>query len=71
MYQYADDTTNSRASGARVYIEKSEWMVLGKESVGRVEIGLKENKEYFRVLGVNLGIQDGEGRDVQFESIWC
>lgn len=34
-----------------------------------MEIGLKENKEYFRVLGVNLGIKDREGRDAQYEGI--
>uniref|UniRef100_A0A671TR16 Reverse transcriptase domain-containing protein n=1 Tax=Sparus aurata TaxID=8175 RepID=A0A671TR16_SPAAU len=58
-----------RASGARVNIEKSEIMYIGEDSGGRVEIGLKEKKDYLRVLGVNLGIKDKEGRDMQLEGI--
>lgn len=58
-----------RASGAKVNIEKSEIMYIGEGSIGRVEIGLKEKQDYFRVLGVNLGIKDKEGRDMQYEGI--
>ena len=52
-----------RASGAKINIEKSEIMYVGVERAGRREIGLKEKKDYFRMLGVNLGIEDREGRD--------
>ncbi len=58
-----------RASGAKVNIEKSEIMYIGKDKAGRIEIGLKEKKDYIRVLGVNLGIEDREGRDLQYEGI--
>lgn len=58
-----------RASGAKVNIEKSEIMYVGVGRVGRMELGLKEKKGYFRVLGVNLGIEDREGRDMQYEGI--
>ena len=50
-------------------MEKSEIMYVGVERAGRREIGLKEKKDYFRMLGVNLGIEDKEGRDMQFEGI--
>ena len=58
-----------RASGAKINIEKSEFMVLGTGSVGRAEVELKENKDFFRVLGINLGLKDREGRDVQYEGV--
>lgn len=58
-----------RASGAKVNIEKSEIMFVGGDRIDRCEIGLKERKDYFRVLGVNLGIADREGRDMQYEGI--
>ena len=58
-----------RASGAKINMEKSEIMYVGVERAGRREIGLKEEKDYFRILGVNLGIKDKEGRDMQFEGI--
>lgn len=34
-----------------------------------MEKRLKEKKDYFREFGVNLWIEDGEGRDIQFEGI--
>ena len=54
-----------RASGAKVNLEKSEIMYVGGDRVERCEIEMKERKDYFKVLGVNLGIADKEGRDVQ------
>ena len=30
---------------------------------------MKERKDYFQVLGVNLGMAGKEGRDVQYEGI--
>ncbi len=56
---------DGRASGAKVNIEKSEIMYVGtdREDEDRFE------RDYFRVLGVNLGIEDRESRDVQFEGI--
>lgn len=58
-----------RASGAKVNIEKSEIMYVGGDRVERCEIEMKERKDYFKVLGVNLGIADKEGRDVQYEGL--
>ena len=58
-----------RASGARVNIEKSEIMYINKDREERVEIGIKEKTDYFRVLGVNLGIKEEVGRDRQYEGI--
>ena len=58
-----------RASGAKVNIEKSEIMYFGERREGMGETGLKENKDYFKVLGVNLGIKGKEGRDRQYEGI--
>ena len=58
-----------RASGARVNREKSEIMHFGERGEGTGETGLRENKDYFKVLGVNLGIKGKEGRDRQYEGI--
>jgi len=58
-----------RASGAKVNIEKSEIMYFGDNVGGRRYIGLKERKDCFKVLGVNLGIKAREGRDMQYEGI--
>ena len=58
-----------RASGAQVNIEKSEIMYFGERREGMGETGFKENKDYFKVLGVNLGIKGKEGRDRQYEGI--
>ena len=58
-----------RASGAKVNVEKSEIMYVGGDRIERCEIELKERKDYIRVLGVNLGMADKEGRDVQHEGI--
>jgi len=55
-----------RASGARVNLDKSEIMYIGQVRDRICDIGLKENKDYFRVLGINLGIKDVEGRDRQY-----
>ena len=58
-----------RASGAKVNIEKSEIMYIGENREEREEIRMKENKGYMKVLGVNLGIEEKEGRDRQYEGI--
>ena len=44
-------------------------MYINKDREERVEIGIKEKTDYFRVLGVNLGIKEEEGRDRQYEGI--
>ena len=56
-----------RASGAKINIEKSEIMYIGESREKMGGIGLKENKGYMKVLGINLGIEGEEGRDRQYE----
>ena len=58
-----------RASGAKVNLEKSEIMYVGGDRIERCEVELKERKDFIKVLGVNLGIADKEGRDVQYEGL--
>ena len=58
-----------RVSGAKINIDKSKIMYVGADRRERVEIGLVEEKEYLRILGINLGIEDRKGRDIQLEGI--
>lgn len=59
----------SRASGAKVNIERSEIMYIGVDKKGREDVGLKERKNYLKILGINLGLEGREGRDMQYEGI--
>lgn len=36
---------------------------------GREDVGLKERKNYLKILGINLGLEGREGRDMQYEGI--
>jgi len=83
--QYADDTTitvrggNSvkrvleivekygRASGAKINKEKSELMYIGE--VERVDVGVKVEEKYIKVLGVYLGVESKEARDVTWTGV--
>ena len=83
--QYADDTTITvrdggsvkrvlelvekyeRASGAKINREKSEAMYIG--GVETVEVGLREEKRYIKVLGMYLGVEVREARDVTWTGV--
>lgn len=83
--QYADDTTitvregNSvkrvleivkmfgKASGAKINVDKSELMYIGE--VERVEVGIRVEEKYMKVLGVYLGVESKEARDVTWTGV--
>ncbi len=83
--QYADDTTitvregNSvktvleivkkygNASGAKINMDKSELMYIG--DVERVEVGVRVEEKYMKVLGVYLGVESKEARDVTWTGV--
>lgn len=83
--QYADDTTITvrdggsvkkvleliekygRASGAKINKIKSEIMYIGE--VERVDVGLKVEEKYIKVLGVHLGVESKEARDVTWTGV--
>ena len=56
-----------RASGAKINKEKSEIMYIGK--VKRVEVGLRVEEKYIKVLGVHLGVDSKEARDVTWTGV--
>ena len=58
-----------RASGARVNIDKSEIMYMNENEKEKAEVGLRERKDYIRVLGINVGIEDRRGREIQYDEI--
>lgn len=82
---YADDTTITvkdgdsvrrvlqlvgkygRATGAKMNMNKSEIMYIG--DVERVEVGLKVEERYMRVLGVYFGVESQEGRDAMWTGV--
>lgn len=82
---YADDTTITvrdgasvrrvlelvekygRASGAKINKDKSEIMYIGR--VERVEVGLRVEESYMRVLGVNLGVDSEGARDATWTGV--
>ena len=82
---YADDTTITvrdggsvrrvmeivedygRASGAKINKEKSEIMYIGK--VERIEVGLRVEEKYIKVLGVLLGVDSKEARDATWTGV--
>lgn len=85
IHQYADDTTITvrdedsvkrviegfkvygRASGAKVNMEKSVVMYIGKVNEGNFPF--KEVKDYFKVLGVFIGVKEKEARDLTWSGV--
>uniref|UniRef100_A0A4W5LRK9 Reverse transcriptase domain-containing protein n=3 Tax=Hucho hucho TaxID=62062 RepID=A0A4W5LRK9_9TELE len=85
IHQYADDTTITvrdeesvkrvidcfkvygKASGAKVNMDKSIVMYIGKTNEGN--FNFKEVKDYFKVLGVFLGVKDKEARDLTWSGV--
>lgn len=83
--QYADDTTVTvremssvkkvleiigkygMASGAKINREKSEIMYIGE--VQRADIGLRVEEKYMKVLGVYLGVDSTDARDVTWTGV--
>jgi hypothetical protein len=85
IHQYADDTTITvrdegsvkrvmecfkvygQASGAKVNMEKSIVMYIGKINEGNFPF--KVVKDYFKVLGVFLGVKEMEARDLTWSGV--
>lgn len=83
--QYADDTTitvregNSvkrvleivgqygKASGAKINKEKSELIYIGE--VERVDVGVRVEEKFMKVLGVYLGVEGKEARDMTWTGV--
>lgn len=83
--QYADDTTVTvreissvgkvlelvekygKASGAKINREKSEIMYIGE--VERADVGVRVEEKYMKVLGVYLGVDSKEARDITWAGV--
>lgn len=83
--QYADDTTVTvrdggsvrkvvelverygRASGAKINRDKSEIMYIGE--IERTDVGMRVEEKYVKVLGVYLGVDSNEARDVTWAGV--
>ncbi len=83
--QYADDTTVTvrdggsvgkvvelvekygRASGAKINRDKSEIMYIGE--IERIEVGVRLEEKYMKVLGVYLGVDSIEARDATWAGV--
>ena len=83
--QYADDTTVTvrdsgsvkrvlelvevygRAAGAKINVDKSEIMYIG--GVERVDVGLRVENRFIKVLGVHLGVDSKEARDATWTGV--
>lgn len=61
--------TYGKASGAKVNIEKSEIMSIGGVNVEGRDIPFKIAKEYMKILGINIGVNDKEARDATWTGI--
>jgi len=61
--------TFGRAAGAKINIEKSEIMSFGEAKISDCDIPFKNVKDYIRVLGVNLGVEDIKARDITWSVI--
>lgn len=58
-----------KASGAKVNIEKSEIMYVGKVQTQGCDIPFKVAQDYIKILGVNLGVKDKEARDLTWTGV--
>lgn len=58
-----------KASGAKINIEKSEIMRIGGVDMSGCDIPFKITKEYVNILGVNIGVNAKEARDVTWTGI--
>ncbi len=56
-----------KASGAKINMEKSELMYIG--DVERVEVGVRVEEKYMKVLGVYLGVESKEARGVTWTGV--
>ena len=56
-------------SGAKINVNKSEIMYVGIKDEDKIDIGLNEKGDYFKILGVNLGKESKNGRDKVYEGL--
>lgn len=61
--------TYGRAAGAKINVEKSEIMFFGETKISDCGIPFKNVKDYIKVLGVNIGVEDIKARDVTWSVI--
>lgn len=57
------------ASGVKINMGKSEIMYMDVSMEERVQLSLRERRDYVRVLGINVGIEQGLGNQIQFDEI--
>ena len=58
-----------RASGAKINIEKSEIMYVGRVETQGCDIPFRVAKDFIKILGVNLGVKEKEARDLTWTGV--
>ncbi len=58
-----------RASGAKINIDKSEIMFIGKTTTGDCDFAFKRAEKHIKILGVYLGIEEIEARDLMWTGV--
>lgn len=58
-----------RAAGAKINVDKSEVLYIGKFNKGRCSMPFKKSNDFIKVLGVYVGNREKEARDLMWTGV--